>query len=280
MLDLAAVRTLVGGLDHPEGIALGPDGLLYAGGEAGQIYQIDPGTGACEQIASTGGFVLGLCLDAAGRVYACDSERQAVLRIDPATGDVAVYCDATGGRRLRAPNWPVFEPDGTLWVSDSGTDDATAPPDGTLLRIGPAGGEGETLDASPFWFPNGLALGTDGTLFVVESFAPRISTVRAGRVEHYVELPHTVPDGLALDAEGALMVLCYQPNRVLRVPPGGGKPQLVLDDWAGARLPTPTNAAFFGDGLTQLAIAALGGWSVQAVDTPWNGQPLHYPALP
>jgi hypothetical protein len=41
-----------------------------------------------------------------------------------------------------------------------------------------------------------------------------------------------------------------------------------------------TNGAFFGDDLGQLAIASLGGWSVQAVATPWKGQPLHYPAVP
>ena len=28
------------GLDHPEGVTAGPDGTLYAGGEAGQIYRV------------------------------------------------------------------------------------------------------------------------------------------------------------------------------------------------------------------------------------------------
>lgn len=50
---MSAVRTLATGLDHPEGIALGPDGLLYAGGEAGQVYRADPATGDVEQIAKS-----------------------------------------------------------------------------------------------------------------------------------------------------------------------------------------------------------------------------------
>ncbi len=35
-------HTLVEGPDHPESVAWGPDGRYFAGGEAGQIYQIDP----------------------------------------------------------------------------------------------------------------------------------------------------------------------------------------------------------------------------------------------
>jgi gluconolactonase len=36
-VELEAFTTLVTGLDHPEGVAWGPDGRVYAGGEAGQI---------------------------------------------------------------------------------------------------------------------------------------------------------------------------------------------------------------------------------------------------
>ena len=46
------------GLDHPEGVAWGPDGRIYAGGEAGQIYAIEA-DGTVEQLASTGGFLYG-----------------------------------------------------------------------------------------------------------------------------------------------------------------------------------------------------------------------------
>ncbi|HYZ12971.1 MAG TPA: hypothetical protein VFA08_05115 [Actinomycetota bacterium] len=34
---LEAFVTIATDLDHPECVALGPDGALYAGGEAGQI---------------------------------------------------------------------------------------------------------------------------------------------------------------------------------------------------------------------------------------------------
>src|SRR4051812_49651927 len=50
--------TLAEGLDHPEGAAVGPDGTVYAGGEAGQIYRI-AADGTPEQYADTGGVLFG-----------------------------------------------------------------------------------------------------------------------------------------------------------------------------------------------------------------------------
>ena len=46
------------GLDHPECCAFDRDGNLWAGGEAGQIYRIDP-AGKVETIANVGGFCCG-----------------------------------------------------------------------------------------------------------------------------------------------------------------------------------------------------------------------------
>ena len=94
MASVNDLRRLAEGLDHPEGVAVGADGMLYAGGEAGQIYRVDPSSGGFAQIASTGGFVLGLCLDAAGFIYACDAARAAIVRIDPGSGDVETFCDS------------------------------------------------------------------------------------------------------------------------------------------------------------------------------------------
>jgi sugar lactone lactonase YvrE len=77
-LELAQLRTVPSGLDHPEGSVLAPDGMLYAGGKAGQVYHIDPSYGSHEQIAETDGYALGVCLDARGSVYVCDAGKGAV----------------------------------------------------------------------------------------------------------------------------------------------------------------------------------------------------------
>ncbi len=262
-------------LSHCEGIAAGPDGALWTGDEQGRLYRIDPADGSFTQVAEVGDWVLGLCLDSAGRVYVCGFGSGRVLRVDPATGEVETYCEG-----LHGPNWAVFAPDGTLYVSASGTEDLETL-DSRVVAIPPGGGQAVPLEGPLLNFANGLALAADGTLYVIESYGrPRVQTYRDGDWSVYVDLPGTVPDGLALDDEGGLLVSVYQPNRVLRVPPGGGEPELFLDDWTGARLMTPTNIAFYGPERSSLAIASLCGWSISTVETPWRGQALFYPELP
>jgi gluconolactonase len=270
------LRTIVEGLDHPEGVAYGPDRMLYAGGEAGQIYRIDPTDGTFEQIADTGGFILGVCLDGAGAVYACDASRAAVVRVSPDGGAVEDWCASAGGQRLKLPNWAAFAPDGALWFSDSGTEDVDAV-DGRLIRVPVGGGDGEALDLEPLHFPNGLCVGLDGTTYWVESYTPRLRMLRDGRPETIAELPGVVPDGVALDAEGGFLVSCYYPFRLLRVPPRASEPEVLLDDPQGQSLMMPTNAAYYGDELDTIAIAQLGGWSLKALGAPVRGAPLHYP---
>ena len=64
VLPLSRARVLFDGmfteprLQHPEGVAVGPDGAVWCGSENGQILRIDPRGGGIEEVASTGGFVL------------------------------------------------------------------------------------------------------------------------------------------------------------------------------------------------------------------------------
>jgi len=270
------LRLIASGLDHPEGVAVGRDGCLYAGGEAGQVYRIGLG-GAVEQFAETGGSILGLCLDADNNVYACDVGRQQVLRISPA-GRVEVYCERAGGQALAIPNWPAFSSDGTLWVSDSGGPDPDIPC-GSLVRIPADGGDGERVPSGPLAFANGLAVDPRGAVYYAESFSSRVSILRGGVVETIAHFPRCVPDGLALDAAGGLLVSHYQPNRIDRIDLATFSVEKVVEDWSGQQLFAPTNIAFFGEGLNQLAIACFGSDTIFALDVPWSGRPLTYPGL-
>lgn len=258
---------------HCEGVATGPDGVLWTGDELGAIFRVDPADGAHEQVLDIGTWVLGLAADARSRLYVCAYADGSIVRVDPATGERDVYCDG-----LRTPNWCVFAPDGTLYVSESGPDDYDAR-EGRVVCIPPGGGSFEPLDLPPLAFANGMALAPDGTLFVAESAVPQVRAIRDGDAPVYCELPGTVPDGLALAADGGILVTSYQPNLVLRIPPGGGEPETFLDDWRGQFMLTPTNATFYGPELRDLAVASLCGWSLSTVETPWPGQPLFYPSL-
>src|SRR5437867_3330881 len=107
------------GLDHAEGICLAPDGHLYVGGEAGQLYRIEADDTVTE-LLSTGGFMLGLAADADGRIYAIDNGAKCVWRIDPGTGTREVYADGSPAGRFSVPNWGAFDDEGNYYLSDSG----------------------------------------------------------------------------------------------------------------------------------------------------------------
>src|SRR5918999_3592773 len=106
-------------LDHPEGVAVHPDGSVWCGGEQGQIYRIAPDGSRLEVVASTDGFALGLAFSHTGELYACDVAYRAVFRIDIGTGVIARFTDGGAARPFVTPNYPVVAVDGTIYVSDS-----------------------------------------------------------------------------------------------------------------------------------------------------------------
>ena len=163
---------LAEGLDHPEGVAAGADGTVYAGGEAGQIYRIQDGTAV--EIGTTGGFLYGVTLDGGGNVYACDIGRAEVVRVSP-RGNVTSVSTGTADRPLRVPNFAAFADDGSLFVTDSGE---WRGDDGLVFRITPDG-ETNVWSEAAVGFPNGCCLTADGdALLVVETTKSRI--VRIG----------------------------------------------------------------------------------------------------
>ncbi len=274
------LTTLPAYLDHPECVAWSPVGKIYAGGEAGQVYRIDAGNGSTELFANTGGFVLGLALDAAANVYACDAGRQQLVKVTPA-GIVSTYCAGKVDQKMRAPNYPVFDANGRLYVSDSGD---WGKRNGWIWRIDPDGTADIWTDVAN-GFTNGLCLAPDRKwLYIAESTPPLISRVAiladgtAGEREVVIELPHTVPDGLAFDVQGSLYVACFTPNRIYRYTLTGDL-SIVIEDWEQYALVTPTNIAFGGADMRTLYIASLGGWNIRSLPMDVAGLPLHYPKL-
>ena len=275
------LSVLVDGLDHPEGIACGPDGGVYVGGEAGQVYQVDIDRAEFTEFANTGGFVLGMALDSAGNVYACDLVNACVHKITPG-GEVSVYSTGPSSEPMAVPNYPAFDAQGNLYVCDSG---GWKEDSGRIFKVAP-GGDAVVWDRSLKTFPNGLCIGPNSdSLYVAMSLnPPRIARVEilpdgsAGNVETVVELPRTVPDGVAFDTDGNLYISCYRPDIIYRLSPGG-ELEVLAEDYEGTAMAAPTNIAFSGPNRDILLGCNLGRWHITRYEAGKIGLRLHYPDL-
>ena len=260
-------------LDHPEGLAVHPDGSIWCGGERGQIYRLDPDGRSLVEVASTGGFSLGMAFDAnAEHLYVCDLKHAAVFRLDTSSGSVDRFADGAPGA-FRIPNSPAFGPDGALYVSDS---HAFGQPGPGVWRVDPEGRGALWFDRRVN-FANGLAFDAAGAhLYVAETFGHAVFRIpvredgSAGDREVVAELPGSLPDGLAFDASGDLYVGCYEPSQVLRIG-RDGRVDVVYRDVTAHTLAHPTNVAFRG---TSLFTANLGRWHLTRLDVGVRGLPL------
>jgi gluconolactonase len=97
-------------------------------------------------------------------------ERACVTRVGP-TADRSVFARLAGGR----PTGLALDGDGCIWVAGGAG--------GTLVRLSP---EGEVLlaiggdDEGPFLFPNDLAFGPDGLLYMTDSGIAPDDLIRGG----------------------------------------------------------------------------------------------------
>jgi gluconolactonase len=267
---MAAIETLVEGLDHPEGVAYDPrSGYLWAGGEDGQLYRVDLEERRAEEVARAPGFVLGLAVDACGRLAICCSGDRSLCALED--GSVRRVVDSG----LVSPNYPAFAPDGTLFFSDSGT---WSLGDGRVWRVDPDG-TAEVFSTALPHFPNGCAVSADGRwLWMVESYEPTVSRfdLRTGEAETVTRIDGTVPDGLAFTSEGGLLVSCYRPDRIYHLDARGGL-EVVADDPQGTLLSAPTNVCFVGERLDRVVSANLGRWHLTLLDLGLTGAPPHAP---
>ena len=273
-------ETVVTGLDHPECAVVGSSGELYAGGEAGTIYRIDPQRREAIELAKALGESGGLALDGDDNLYECNLSGH-VNRITP-SGELSVYSTGTSELPVHFPNFPVFDQHGNLFFSDSGSWNTL---NGRIYVVRPGGGT-EVAIPDYLAFPNGLALDTTtGWLYIVQSTARNVVRARVAdgevtaRPEIYIEFSTgTVPDGLALAAGGNLYVACYEPNVIYVVEPSG-RVEPLIEGLAFGVLNRPTNCAFSRTDDT-LYFPSYGAGDIARLAVGEQGMPLSYPKLP
>jgi gluconolactonase len=280
VLDIDAAEVFYDGLlteprlDHPEGLAVHRDGSIWCGGERGQIYRIEPDGSSMEQITSSDGFSQGMAFDAEDNLYVCDLAHAGLMKLDTKSGSLEKFADGAEGRGINIANYPVFDADGHLYVSDS---HAFKEPGPGIFRFNPDG-SGELWYDKPVDFANGLAFSPDGLhLYVAETFGNAIFRIpieddgSPGTREEVASLPGVLPDGLAFDTAGNLYVACYEPSQVLRISPEGKVERLIGDEEAHLFC-HPTNLAFRG---STLFTANLGRWHITAIEMVAEGLTLY-----
>ena len=267
-------ETYADGLDHAEDLAFDSEGILWAGGEIGQVYRI-PEKGRVEEVTNIGGFCLGLTFSAKDELYICNAKLASVVKVQK-NGKSSLFADCARNHKLKLPNYAVFDSSGNLFVSDSGD---WAKSSGCIVRFDRQG-RGQVFLEAPQPFPNGLALSADDRfLFVAQSHSDDVLQVEiredgsAGHREVYASGLERVPDGLAFDVEGNLYVSCYASDNIYRVSPER-EVALLAYDRDGTTLARPTNIAFGGPGNDELYVANLGRWHINRVKLGIRGQLL------
>jgi sugar lactone lactonase YvrE len=164
-LSVTQVSVAAPGFKGPEGVVVDREGNVYGGGADGIIRKLSA-DGKVTEYARTGGRPAGMALDRDGNLFVCDVGKAAVLKVT-ARGQVSVFADEVGSVKLCLPNFPVFDADGNLYVTNStdhplgGMDDVAAEirnpvRKGTLVRLRPDG-RGE-IAATGLYFANGAAI--------------------------------------------------------------------------------------------------------------------------
>lgn len=277
------------GFHGPEGVVVDRDGNVYGGGLDGVIRKLSP-DGRVSEFARTGGRPAGMAMDRDGNLFVCvpHQTRAGVYKVAP-NGNVELFADRVDDVALTIPNFPVFDAEGNLYVSNSMDivfdlervlAELSKPPAprGALVRLRPDG-SGDVV-AKGLYFANGTAIDPgEEAVYVLQSTQnncvriPKKNGVH-GQPEQFGEDLGALPDGMAFDAEGNLIITLPFVNRLV-VLDRDGKLSVLLDDPEGKKTQHPTNCAFGGPQFDDLYIAHLEADHIAMVHLGRKGHPLY-----
>jgi len=183
----------IGGEIGPEGMAAGPDGKIYAAVASGAIVRMNADGSGFEKWVETGGRVLGIDFDGAGRLIAADAMR-GLLAITP-DGKITLLVGGIDGDPLRYTNSVAVAKSGRIYFTDSTRRFGAMAVGGTFLAsvldIMEHSATGRVLEFDPatrrtrilmrdLCFANGVALSADErSLLVVETGEYRVWKIDA-----------------------------------------------------------------------------------------------------
>jgi gluconolactonase len=250
----------------PNGLALGPDGVLWCANSGGWDFHEVMGL----RIPSTD-----LPSHHSGGRLEC---------IDLLSGAVEVVCASVGGSPLIGPNDLVVDAHGGIWFTDHGRNAGRVHHNGGVYYRATDGSVTEVV--YPLNAPNGIGLSPDGNvLHVAETHTGRVFSwnVKDPGVLEFANplggaggmLLHgfgggQLLDSLAVDSEGNVVVATLVTGALSVIAPDGA----LLEQWVLGD-PMVTNVCFGGAGLRTAYATLSGTGRLVSFDYPRGGLALN-----
>lgn len=238
-----------------QGVAFEADGDVIAAGSNGNLYRIDPATGAATLITSIGGLALGVRVDLDGSLLVAAGPA-GIKRIDPVTG--AVLATYTGTTLAVASDVDLMA-DGRIVVTDAAA--AFGPGTNKLLIIDPSDNSEVDTGATGFVLPLSVARLADGRIAVGDGLSEfgspssAVIVVDPSDGSTDANITGALVDGvtgLDVDAAGNVYAVSRVPNQVLGVDVAGAG---VASVSTSAPLRKPWGLAVYGGRGADLGIA-------------------------
>lgn len=191
---VGSAEPFAGGIAGPEGLAFTDRGTLIVGSTGGALLEYGP-TGPPTLLADVDQRIAGVTVLRDGRVLAATFGTGEIWQVTPG-GPATVLASGVAGA-----NVVVETPSGRLLASASLAGTIVDVTDGTPV-----------VRASGLSFPNGLAVGKDGLLYVAETTASRVSRMTLA-ADGTLGPPTTyaggllLADGIGFDRAGNLFVV-------------------------------------------------------------------------
>jgi gluconolactonase len=281
-------------LKLPEGPVVLQDGSwLVVEGARGSVTYISA-DGSSKRIIARTGEPNGLAVDRNGVIWVAETRPPALIRCELG-GKFDAVLTSCGDEAFLYPNDLCFGPDGALYLTDSGilgddfapggvvrSDYASLRLNGRLYKINTHTLAIEKVDDG-LQFPNGIAFGPDGDLYVNETLTGMIGrygwkdgkiTTRKQDFGNVINPQSQFPgikgpDGMAFDQDGKLYVTVY------------GQGDVTVLDKQGAvteRIATigklPTNVAFGLPGQKKIYVTEYERGVVEVFKVASDGLPL------